>query len=126
MASYAAAAHGAETEKKTRSRYSFYQKIFFLYFLNIVDWVCTEALLSTGRFYEANPLMRPVLDGFLPTLLIKGILPFVLIIICCAVYRASGIEESRFANVLLYTGIIVYAAVNLWHILNFLLLFFMF
>lgn len=121
------AASAAKAEHiKAVPRYSFYQKIFFLYFLNLVDWVCTEALLNTGRFYEANPVMRPVLDGFLPTLLIKGVLPLALVLICCAVYKASGIEESKFANVLLNIGIAAYAAVNLWHILNFLLLFFLF
>lgn len=126
MASSAAAVRQGGSKQAAKPRYSFYQKIFFLYFLNIADWVCTEALLSTGRFFEANPLMRPVLGGFLPTLLIKGVLPFVLTLICCAIYKASGIGESRLANGLLYTGIIIYAAVNLWHILNFLLLFFLF
>ena len=56
-------------------RYSFYQKLFFLYILNLSDWLCTEALLATGRFVEANPIMNPVMPHFLPTLLLKGILP---------------------------------------------------
>ncbi len=107
----------------SRAGYSFYRKIFFLYFLNLIDWVCTEALISSGRFYEANPLMRPVLTGFVPTVIIKGVLPLALTLVCCAVYKASGIGESKFANILLYTGIIAYGAVILWHIFNFLLLF---
>ena len=112
-----------EDTGKSTAKYSFYQKIFFLYFLNLIDWICTEALISSGRFYEANPVMRPVLTGFVPTLLIKGILPLMLTLLCCAIYRAAGIGESRLADILLNTGIIVYAAVNLWHIVNFLLLF---
>lgn len=64
----------ADTKQKSNScdkadgniKFSFYQKLIFLYFLNIVDWICTEALLSSGRFYEANPFMetcaRRILD----------------------------------------------------------------
>lgn len=103
--------------------YSFYRKLFFLYFLNLIDWLCTEVLLSTGRFYEANPFMSPVLQGFFPTLLIKGLLPLAMVITCALIYKASGITYSRFANVLINTGIFAYTVVNLWHILNFLLLF---
>lgn len=112
-----------QSSSKPRAKYSFYQKIFFLYFLNLIDWVCTEALLLSGKFYEANPVMRPVLASFAPTLLIKGLLPLALTLICCAVYKAANIGESKLANGMLYTGIIVYAAVNVWHIFNFLLLF---
>ena len=112
-------AENAANTPAATTKYSFYQKIFFLYFLNLIDWVCTEALLYSGKFYEANPVMNPVLKGFVPTLLIKGVLPLALTLICCAVYKAAGI-------ILLYIGIIAYAAVNLWHIFNFLLLFFAF
>ena len=74
--------------------FSFYQKIFFLYFLNLVDWFCTQALLSSGRFYEANPIMQPVLGSFWSALLVKGILPLVLIIICSVVYKLMDVEEG--------------------------------
>ncbi len=122
----AKAVNQAEDAKKPAAKCSFYQKIIFLYFLNLIDWICTEALISSGRFYEANPVMRPVLTGFVPTLLIKGILPLTLTLLSCAIYRAAGVGESKLANILLNSGIIVYAAVNLWHIVNFLLLFFVF
>lgn len=103
--------------------YSFYFKLFFLYFLNLTDWICTEALIGTGKFYEANPIMQPVLGEFLPTLLIKGALPLALIIICAVVYRFADSKESFFTSLLLYIGIVAYALVNLWHICNFVLLF---
>ena len=74
-------------KSKKSNSFSFYQKIFFLYFLNLVDWFCTQALIASGKFYEANPIMQPVLGSFLTALLIKGILPLVLIIICCVVYK---------------------------------------
>lgn len=106
-----------------RRGYSFYQRLFFLYFLNLVDWLCTEALLSSGRFYEANPIMSPVLNSFGYTILIKGLLPLALVILCAVVFKLAQVEESRFANVMLNFGIIAYSLVNLWHIVNFLLLF---
>ena len=86
-------------------RYSFYHKLFFLYLLNLADWLCTEALLATGKFFEANPIMRPVLS---------------------LLHRLSRVDDSRFSSALLNTGIVVYSLVNLWHIVNFLLLFFAF
>lgn len=103
--------------------YSFYQKLAFLYLLNLSDWFCTQALLGTGRFYEANPLMNPVLRSFVPTLLLKGLLPLALTVLCAVLFKLSGLEESRFGNTLLNIGIVAYAAVDLWHIVNFLLLF---
>ena len=112
-----------EYKSKKSNGFSFYQKIFFIYFLNLVDWFCTLALLASGKFYEANPIMQPVLGNFWATLLIKGILPLVLIIICAVVYKLMGVEEGFFTNLLLYIGISAYALVNLWHIFNFVLLF---
>ncbi len=103
--------------------FSFYYKLIFLYFLNIIDWICTEVLIGSGRFYEANPIMQPVLQNFWMTLLIKGILPLVLVLGCALIYKLANVEQGTITNVLLYIGIIAYALVNLWHILNFVLLF---
>ncbi len=106
--------------------FSFYKKIFFLYFLNLIDWFCTEALIASGRFFEANPIMRPVIDSFWMTLLLKGVLPLVLVLACCVVYRLLGVEEGFASKLLINIGIFIYALVNLWHIFNFVLLFFFF
>lgn len=103
--------------------FSFYYKLIFLYFLNIIDWICTEVLIGSGRFYEANPIMQPVLQNFWMTLLIKGILPLALVLGCALIYKLANVEQGTITNVLLYIGIIAYALVNLWHILNFVLLF---
>ncbi len=103
--------------------YSFYHKLFFLYLLNLCDWLCTEVLLRSGRFFEANPLMQPVVQQLIPALLLKGVLPLFLSLACALVFRLSGLRETRFGNFLLNIGIFVYSLVNLRHILNFLLLF---
>ena len=112
-----------EYKSKKANGFSFYQKIFFLYFLNLVDWFCTQALLASGKFYEANPIMQPVVENFWTALLIKGILPLVLIIICAVIYKLMGVEEGFCTNLLLYIVIGAYALVYRWHIFNFVLLF---
>lgn len=115
-----------EQKRQKAKGFSFYQKIFFLYFLNLVDWFCTEVLIASGKFYEANPIMKPVLANFWQTLLIKGALPLGIIIICCIIYKLMKVEPDFFTNLLLYIGISAYALINLWHIFNFVLLFFYF
>lgn len=115
-----------EQTNPKRIQYSFYQKLFFLYFLNLVDWICTEALLASGKFYEANPIMQPVLNGFWNTMLIKGIAPLAMVCLCAIIFKALGAEQTRFTNAMLYVGISAYALLNLWHIVNFVLLFFYF
>ena len=97
-----------KAEKPKRIKFTFYQKMFFLYFLNITDWICTEALLASGYFAEANPVMQPVLNNFWQTIIIKGV------------------GDSIIINIMLYVGISIYMLVNLWHIFNFVLLFFIF
>ena len=111
---------------KQRGSASFYGKLFFLYFLNIVDWLCTEALIDSGRFYEANPIMQPMLENPSTAFLMKAVLPLVMVLICAVIYKLSGIETGFWCDLILYIGIIAYALVNLWHIANFLLLFFIF
>lgn len=114
------------SDKSEKTGFSFYQKIFFLYFLNIIDWLCTEALISSGKFYEANPIMQPVLQNFWLTILVKGVLPLVLVALCAVVYKIADTEEGLLAKILLNVGIVAYVLVNVWHILNFVLLFYSF
>ena len=114
-----------KTENKAKG-FSFYQKIFFLYFLNLVDWFCTEALIASGKFFEANPIMQPVIENFWLTFMLKGLLPLALVAGCCVIYKLLGVEEVFLSRLLLNIGICAYALVNLWHIFNFVLLFFFF
>ena len=111
------------TQQKQKSGVSFYVKLGLLYFLNLIDWICTEVLIGSGKFTEANPIMRPVLSGFGSTLLIKGVVPLLLIALCGVFFRLTGETENRFANILIIIGIVAYSLVNLWHIFNFVLLF---
>lgn len=106
-----------------RSGVSFNTRLGLLYLLNLIDWICTEVLIGSGRFTEANPIMQPVLNGFGTTLLIKGVIPLALIILCGVLFKLTGETENKVANVLITIGIVAYSLVNLWHIFNFVLLF---
>lgn len=117
--------HTEETSKKSKALI-FYFKLLMLYLLNVSDWLCTEALISSGRFYEANPIMQPVVDNFWLTLFVKGILPLALVLLCAFVFRLAGCEESRFAGWMINFAIIAYSLLNIWHIANFVLLFSLF
>ena len=112
--------------RKAKNGLSFYDKLGFLYLLNIIDWLCTEALLLTGRFHEANPLMSIVITGFVPALIIKAALPLGITALCFLIYRLGGEGENKFADVVVYIGVTLYALINLWHIFNFVLLFLIF
>lgn len=105
------------------TRYSLYQKLFFLYGLNLVDWLCTASLLTTGRFYEANPLMSRVLPHFLPTLLLKGVIPLGVTLLCALLFWRSRLDDSPLGRRFVEIGIVGYTLVNLWHVVNFVRLF---
>ncbi|MCH5297916.1 MAG: hypothetical protein J1E85_09630 [Ruminococcus sp.] len=115
----------AAKSKKVKSLI-FYFKLLMLYLLNVSDWLCTEALIASGRFYEANPIMQSVIDSFWMTLLVKGILPLVLVLLCAIIFRLADCEEGKFTGWAINFGIIVYSLLNIWHIANFVLLFSLF
>ena len=83
-----------KAEKPKRIKFTFYQKMFFLYFLNITDWICTEALLASGYFAEANPVMQPVLNNFWQTIIIKGVIPLAVILLSCLVNKWANAGDS--------------------------------
>ena len=110
-------------EKSGSKSLSFYFSLVMLYLLNVVDWLCTETLIASGKFYEANPIMQSVLSNFWLTVFVKGVLPLALVLLCALIYRLMDSEIGIVADLVLKIGIFAYAAINIWHILNFGLLF---
>ena len=119
------AVNAFQTENQTavRGGVSFYRRLALLYILNLTDWLCTEALLKSGYFVEANPLMKSVMGGFGSSVLVKCVVPLVLILLCAVLFKLAGAEENKIAKVMLLVGIVAYSLVNVWHIFNFVLLF---
>ncbi|MBQ5398119.1 MAG: hypothetical protein IIU14_01645 [Ruminococcus sp.] len=104
-------------------QYGFGVKLFFLYTLNAADWFCTQALIDTGRFQEANPLMASVMEYPIVGFFIKCVLPLALSIFIWLFYKIFKLEQNKFTNFIIYSGVIIYSAVILVHIVNFIILY---
>lgn len=100
------------------------QKLYFVYFLNVIDWVCTVLLLKTGVFYEANPIARTFIGSIWLGLLLKCFVPFVVVFAVCRCMHILGVGELRFVDMMICFALTVYLAVTLDHIINFVILLF--
>lgn len=99
------------------------RRLRLLYILNIIDWICTVILLSSGGFYEANPLMRPIVTSVPIGFLIKGVLPAAIV---AAIPRLTiKLDRAGITKIIRFTNIILtlYIALCVNHIFNFILLF---
>lgn len=112
------------SEKEGTKEYPFGFKLMFLYLLNVVDWFCTQVLIDTGYFHEVNPLMIWIMDYPILGFAVKCMLPLALIIFIWLFYKVFKLEQNKFTNIAIYTGVAIYSAVILIHIVNFILLFF--
>ena len=97
-------------------------KLMLIYILNIADWACTVVLLDTDLFYEANPLMRSVIADLPQGILIKCLLPALAISLIIFALRFLGMDELRLTDRFVCFAVVFYTAVNLDHVINFLLL----
>jgi len=104
-------------------QYGFGAKLFFLYFLNVADWFCTQALIDTGYFREVNPLMSWIMQYPIVGFFVKCILPLALSIIIWVFFKAFKLEQNGFTNFLIYGGVIVYSVVIFIHVINFITLY---
>ncbi|MGN1130754.1 MAG: DUF5658 family protein [Ruminococcus sp.] len=110
-------------EYEAPRQYPFGAKLMFLYFLNVGDWFCTQVLIDTGYFYEANPLMSWIMDYPLVGFFVKCVLPLALSIIIWLFYKIFKMEQNKFTNFVIYTGVILYSCVILTHVINFIFLY---
>ncbi len=110
-------------EQEEVRQYGFGTKLFFLYFLNVCDWFCTQVLIDTGYFHEANPIMGWIMDYPIVGFFVKCILPLALSVLIWLFYRIFNLEQSKFTNFIIYSGVVIYSAVILVHIVNFITLY---
>lgn len=110
-------------EQDVPKQYPFGLKLFLLYVLNVVDWFCTQVLIDTGYFHEANPLMMWIMDYPLTGFFVKCVLPLALITGIWLIYRVMKVQQNGFTNFVIYSGVIIYSLVIFIHIINFVLLF---
>ena len=106
------------------ARHAVRRNLFVLYILNIADWLCTMALLSSGGFYEANPLMRSVVGSIPMGFAVKVLIPAAAV---AAVLRLTGrMDERGTVMVERFTAFVLafYIALCVNHLINFVLLIF--
>lgn len=100
------------------------RKLYFVYFLNVIDYVCTLALVSTGRFFEANPLANTFIDDVYMGIIVKCVVPFGLLYFVCRCMHILSIGQLRFADMLISFALTVYLFIMADHLINFVILFF--
>ncbi|MBQ4129085.1 MAG: hypothetical protein IJD68_04865 [Ruminococcus sp.] len=98
------------------------RKLYLVYLLNVIDWVCTVLLLSTGLFYEANPIARTFIGSLSLGFLIKCILPFVIIFFAVRSMHILDFSQLKIADMLICFALTVYIAITLDHFINFIIL----
>ena len=93
-----------------------------MYALNIADWICTVALLRSGGFYEANPLMRSVIGEPLSGLIVKCLLPAVLLTFVYCLRRSLTAREAQLIDRSVSFVTTLYCALCVIHIVNCIIL----
>lgn len=76
-------------------------KIILIVLLNIYDLISTLALIKTGHFYEANPIMNAALQGFGPMGLVGVKLNFISFLIL--IYKNADKLELHRSKLMAWT-----------------------
>lgn len=98
------------------------RKFYAVYTLNVIDWLCTVYLLSTGLFYEANPIAKTFIGSIALGFVIKCVVPFLLIFFIARFINILDIAQLKIADMLISFGLTVYIALTIDHIINFIIL----
>lgn len=97
------------------------RKLYLVYLLNVVDWICTVLLISTGLFYEPNPIARTFIGSIFLGFLFKCVVPFIVVFFSARYMYILGFKELRFADMLISFTLTVYLFITLDHLVNFIL-----
>ena len=96
------------------------RRLFLLFMLNLSDWVCTLALISTGVFEEANPLMKNIVASPILGFFVKIVLPLVMIPAAASQLKYSDTKQILLSNRICLCGVAIYVVINLYHLLCFI------
>lgn len=99
------------------------KRLFLLFMLNMSDWVCTLALLSTGYFEEANPLMRNIIASPMLGFAVKILLPLLFISFALSKVNNADSKQILVSNNIALFGVSVYLLLNIYHIICFTILY---
>lgn len=98
------------------------RKLYLVYVLNVFDWLCTVSLLSTGLFYEANPIARTFIGSISLGFILKCIVPFLAVFFIGRSMRILDMSQLRVADKIISFGLTVYIFLTLDHFVNFIIL----
>lgn len=97
----------------TRSKYD--AKLIILYALNVIDYMFTLILISSGLFVEANPILQFHIDGIWGFVL-KCIVPLILLSYLHIRFLTCKLKYEKAIKILLNVILIYYVAINIMHI----------
>lgn len=101
---------------KNRSLIMQKKKLILLYLLNLADILFTVILLQTGYFKEINILMVKVVTNPVAGVLLKVLLPALLLGYLYRQLQEGDEEQLRVSNIAVNISLVIYALVNLSHL----------
>ena len=97
-------------------------KLALLYILNLTDIIFTIILVNTGYYFEANFLMENVIKSYSASFLMKVVLPGILLLYIYLRMQSATEYQLKISNILISFATGLYATINAFHILWFILL----
>lgn len=91
-------------------------KLIVLYVLNVTDIVFTLFLLNTGYYLEANILMTSAVQSYTASFNLKVVLPAILLLYVFYRLKSANDRQLRNSNIMISGITIVYAFINLSHL----------
>lgn len=101
-----------------------YNRLYYLYILNVIDWICTIVLLKTGMFIEANPIANLFIGNYVWGFVIKCAVPLLITVFITAQLYVLPQKYLKITNIVVIIGIVIYVFINMSHVMNFFILFF--
>lgn len=98
-------------------------KLFIVYALNINDIQLTKFLLQTNMFIEANPNMRFFMSDSSLSFATKILLPALLLIYIGVRLKKANTTQLQKSNIVVNIIFIIYALINLMHLIWIILYF---
>ncbi len=91
-------------------------KLIILFLLNVLDILLTLILISSGKFFEINPIINKILDSRIKLYIVKIVIPLLLILYLFIRLRKAEKHQLIISNKIINGALIVYACINLSHI----------
>lgn len=90
-------------------------KFIVIYLLNITDIIFTLTLLRTGKFIEANGIMRQVIGNEILSIGIKALVPLVLFSIIYIRMQKATQKQLILSNRIINFCLLLYFLINISH-----------